>query len=123
MKGIRDTMNEILTVIQTETKQKIKHTFIGSAEVDEKVRSLVFRCMHDNLAYYLGLSRVGYIVVNRHQRVKLHPSSTLLSLNVISDWVVFSKVLKTSEDFITEVTPIPHGTIENAKKRQYITSS
>lgn len=120
MKGVRETMNEILTVLRKEADLKLKHVFLDASSSDKKVASLVFENMKGNLAYYLGHESAGYLVVNNKKRVQIHPSSSVLSLGLQPSWVVFSKLLKTSDDFITEVTPVHQDVVREAVRQNRI---
>ncbi|XP_045199869.2 uncharacterized protein LOC123554061 [Mercenaria mercenaria] len=114
MKGVRDMMNEMITVLKKELELKIKHEFKDPQEADSRVQNLIFECMTSKLGYYLGHESAGYLIVNRLQRVQLHPSSAVLSLGFEPSWVVFNRVLKTSADFMTEVTPVLDDVVEDA---------
>lgn len=121
IKGVRDMMNEILTILRKEADLKLKHVFADAAVSDKKVKKLVFDCMKGNLAYYLGHENAGFLVVNRHQRVTIHPSSTLMSLGLQPTWVVYNRLLRTSADYMTEVTPVEESYLEEAKAQKKIT--
>jgi ATP-dependent RNA helicase DHX8/PRP22 len=114
MKGVRDMMNEMVSVIKKDLDLKIKHEFKSPQDSDACVQNLIFECMTSKLAYYLGHESAGYLIVDRHQRVQLHPSSAILSLAFQPGWVVFNRVLKTSADFMTEVTPLSDDVVKDA---------
>ena len=114
MKGVRDMMNEMVYVLKKDMDFKIKHEYKDSQDSDPRVQKLIFECMTSKLGYYLGHESAGYLIVNRLQRVQLHPSSSVLSLGDEPCWVVFNRVLKTSADFITEVTPVSQDLVKAA---------
>ncbi|XP_045199868.2 uncharacterized protein LOC123554058 [Mercenaria mercenaria] len=120
MKGVRDMTNEITSILKKDLGLKIKHEFKSPEEADRLVQSLIFECMASNLGYYLGHECAGYLIINRFQRVKLHPSSAILALGLQPSWVVFNKVLKTSEDFITEVTPVSSEVVNDAVEKKKV---
>ncbi|WAR27227.1 DEAHC-like protein [Mya arenaria] len=115
MKVVRDMVNEICTSLKRELDVKIQHEFIEVAEAESRIGKLIFECMYSNLGYYLGHESAGYLIVNRNHRVQIHPSSALISLGLQPEWIIFNKVLKTSSDFITEITPVPEQYIEEAE--------
>ncbi|WAR27224.1 DEAHC-like protein [Mya arenaria] len=115
MKSVRDMVNEICTSLKRELDVKIQHKFIEVAEAESRIGKLIFECMYSNLGYYLGHESAGYLIVNRNHRVQIHPSSALISLGCQPEWIVFNRVLKTSADFITEITPVPEDYIEEAE--------
>lgn len=114
MKNVREMTNEIIASLKKEMNMKVKHSFRDPEVADNLVQKLIFECMSTNLGYYLGHESVGYLVVNRHQRVQIHPSSSLKALGFQPVWVVFNKVLRTSADFMTEVTPVSSDTVDKA---------
>ncbi|XP_045199872.2 uncharacterized protein LOC123554063 [Mercenaria mercenaria] len=120
MKGVREMMNEILSTLKKEFDFNIKHKFQPPDDADGVVKQLVFDCMMNNLAIYLGHESAGYLIVKRMQRVQLHPGSALVSLGSHPEWVVFNRVLKTSADFMTEVTAVSLSTIKEAVKSKRI---
>ncbi|KAH3810894.1 uncharacterized protein LOC127836572 [Dreissena polymorpha] len=115
MKGVRDMVNEICTTLKKEMGLKIKHEFTEPISANEKIKALIFDCMHRNLGYYLGHESAGYVITERNQRVQLHPSSVIWPLGLHPTWIVFNRVLKTSNDYITEITPIEQQIIADAK--------
>ncbi|WAR27219.1 DEAHC-like protein [Mya arenaria] len=115
MKGVRDMVNEICTTLTRDLDVKIQHKFIEVADAESRIGKLIFECMDYNLGYYLGHEEAGYVIVNRNHRVQIHPSSALISLGLQPEWIVFYKVLKTSADFLTEITPVPEKYIEEAE--------
>ena len=120
MKGVRDIMNEIITILRKEVNLKLKHAFADPVFSDGQIKKLVFNCLKNNLAYYLGHESAGFLVVSRYQQVCVHPSSTIMSLGLQPTWVVFNRLLRTSEDFMTEVTPVEDELIQEAKLQSKI---
>ncbi|WAR27221.1 DEAHC-like protein [Mya arenaria] len=116
MKGVREMVDEICTSLKRELDVNIRHNFIEVAEADSRIGKLIFECMYSNLGYYLGHESAGYLIVNRNHRVQIHPSSALISLGCQPEWIVFNRVLKTSADFITEITPVPEDYIKEAER-------
>lgn len=120
MKCVREMMNEVFTVLRKETNIKLKHVFADPLKSDEIVQTLIFECMKGNLAYYLGHENAGYLVLSRQQRVQVHPSSALISLGSESQWVVYNRLIRTSADFITDVTPVDISKVKEAVSKKQI---
>ena len=115
MKTVRETVNEISTCLKKELNLKVKHEFLPVSKGDEIIQELIFSCMYTNLGYYLGHESAGYVVLRHQQhRVQLHPSSALLSLDLKPQWIVFNRVLQTSADYVTEVTPVSDDVLQKA---------
>lgn len=114
MKGVREMVNEVSTIMKKEMDLQIKQEFRKPEDADPLLQNIVFECMSANLGFYLGHEEAGYLIMNRKQRVHLHPSSALLSLGFHPCWVVFNRVLRTSADFLLEVTPVPDILIKDA---------
>lgn len=121
IKVVRNTVNEVIATLLKEHNLKIKHEFQDPSKVDNDVLKIVFQCMMSNLCYYLGHMDAGYMVINRLQRVQFHPSSSIYALGYQPNWAVFNRVLKTSADFIMEVTPVSQELIDEAVKENKIT--
>ncbi|KAL4236388.1 hypothetical protein ACF0H5_004773 [Mactra antiquata] len=120
LKAVRDMVNEVVFILKKEYNMQIKHSFGDADVVDSKVQHLIFDSMSSNLGYYLGHDQAGYMIPDRMERVKLHPSSSLHMLGLHPTWIVFSKSLKTSDDFLTDVTPVALEAIEDAVKNKRI---
>lgn len=120
IKGVREIVKEIMNTLLREYNLKIKYELKQPSESDSVALVLIFHCMLSNLCYYLGHETAGYLIVSRHQRVQLHPSSSLKALGCQFKWVVFNRVLKTSADFITEVTPVTSELIDEAISKNKI---
>ena len=115
MKNIREMVKEILTVLQREGGINIKYEFSSSKDTDETLLSLIFRNTMQNMCIFLGHEKAGYLTLRRKQRVQIHPSSSFLPLGIQPTWVVYGQLLRTTDDFITDVTAIPDQLIDEAE--------
>ena len=106
MKGVRETINEILNILRKETKEDVKFSLKPGDEIDVLLQSLVIDCMKSNVCCFLGHEQAGYITGKQLQHVQIHPSSSLKSLGQIPKLLVYWQLLQTSRTFITNLTPI-----------------
>ncbi|XP_078618515.1 uncharacterized protein LOC144886044 [Branchiostoma floridae x Branchiostoma japonicum] len=84
----------------------IPEDFAPVETVNAKLPRLILGAYCNNLCVFSGHERAGYIVGRLRQCVHIHPSSALTHLGVQHKWVVFDEILRTSRDFIINVTPV-----------------
>ena len=120
IRGVRDTVNEVLNVLRRDQGTKHKFQLKSPADVDTKLQKMLFKTFSRNLCNFLGHDKAGYLVVNKYQHVKVFPGSSLKSLGLLPDWIVIEQVLKTSNDFAINITIVPDEWIHEAMKERMI---
>ncbi|CAC5386483.1 DHX8 [Mytilus coruscus] len=116
IRGVRDTVNEVLNVLRKDQGPKHKFQLKSPSDVDNKLQKMLFETFSRNLCHFLGHEKAGYLVVNKDQHVQLFPGSSLKSLGLLPNWIVIEQVLKTSNDFAINVTIVPDKWIYEAMK-------
>ncbi|CAH1229647.1 DHX8 [Branchiostoma lanceolatum] len=84
----------------------ISEDFAPVETVNIQLPRLILGAYCNNLCVFSGHERAGYIVGRLRQCVHIHPSSALKHLGEQHKWVVFDEILRTSRDFIINVTPV-----------------
>ena len=106
MKGVRETVNEILTILRKEMEEEIKFSLRPGTEVDQLLQCLVIDCMKHNVCCFLGHEQAGYVTGKHFHCVQVHPSSSLKALGQIPRLVVYWQLLHTTKAFVTNLTPV-----------------
>lgn len=120
IRGIRETVNEVLNILTKEPGKKLKFELNSPQEVDIKLQKMLFKTFRRNICHYLGHERAGYIIVEKDQQVQLFPASSLKSLGLQPDWLVIEQVLKTSRDFAINVTTVSNEWILEALEKEWL---
>lgn len=113
MKAIRETVKEMLDILKKEMKIDVKYKLCPEETTDVAIQKLVIECMLSNFCFYLGHERAGYITTDLLQHVQIHPGSSLVSMGQQPKWIVYDQILKTSEDYVTNVSPVADECVEN----------
>ncbi|KAI8520764.1 hypothetical protein Bbelb_005180 [Branchiostoma belcheri] len=95
----------------------IPEDFAPVETVNVQLPRLVLAAYCNNLCVFSGHERAGYIVERLQQCVHIHPSSALKHLGAQHKWVVFDEILRTSRDFIINVTPVDIEWLEDVASR------
>ena len=106
IKGVREAVNEVLTVLRKEMKEEIKFELLPGAEIDGILQALIIISLRKNVCCFLGHEQAGYITVKQLQNVHIHPSSSLKSLGQSPRLFVYWQLLQTSRAFVTNLTPV-----------------
>ena len=112
MKGIREAVKEIIDILKKEMKLYVKYELCPLQKADTEIQRLLIKCMTTNLCFYLGHERAGYITTDLHQHVQIHPSSSLVCLGQQPKWIVYEQILKTTDDFVTNISPVSEDDME-----------
>ncbi|MEW8541894.1 MAG: oligonucleotide/oligosaccharide-binding fold domain-containing protein [Candidatus Thiodiazotropha sp.] len=115
MKGIRETINETLTILKREMKEDIKFELKQGNNTDELLQGLVIKCMKSNVCCFLGHEQAGYITTKQLQHVQIHPSSSMKSLGQTPRFLVYWQLLQTSRTFITNLTPVDEDSLKKSE--------
>ncbi|ESO86978.1 hypothetical protein LOTGIDRAFT_166714 [Lottia gigantea] len=111
LQGACELVDEICSIFKLNWSTVVKKTFSTKVELEEALQKLILFAFYENIVHSLGHARMGYYIPSLRQRVFIHPSSALNSLNDSSQWLVFINMLKTSRDYITVVTPVEESWI------------
>ena len=111
IRGVRDTVNEICSVLNKAFHLVIKHSADDTSKTDKLLQNILFECFSSNICHFLGHERAGYYSVSLNQLVHIHPSSVMKPLGLFPQWVSFEHVLKTSKDFVTGITPVDDSVV------------
>ena len=115
MKGIRETIKEVLTILKREMKEEIKFELKQGDNTDELLQGLVIKCMKNNVCCFLGHEQAGYITAKQLQHVQIHPSSSMKSLGQTPRLLVYWQLLQTSRTFITNLTPVEEELLKKSE--------
>ncbi|XP_074645035.1 uncharacterized protein LOC141901597 [Tubulanus polymorphus] len=114
MRMTRDTEKELSKQLDKELGIKLPSHFRSEEDSERLILPILFDTFSSNLCIYAGHARIGYTSVKSGQQVKLHPSSALNYLGETPKWLVFESVLKTSDSFILNVTPVNDSLVRMA---------
>ena len=106
LKGKRETIKDVLTILKREMKEEIKFELKQEDNIDNLLQGLVIKCMKNNVCCFLGHEQAGYITAKQLQHVQIHPSSSMKSLGQTPRLIVYWQLLQTSRTFITNLTPV-----------------
>ncbi|XP_060068693.1 uncharacterized protein LOC132548818 [Ylistrum balloti] len=112
IKGLRETVKEILMTLTREMKINVPFKFADPANVDPLMIKPLLKVFRENISHYLGHPKAGYVLAMKDQRVQVHPSSVLISLASQPEWVVFDQVTRTSRDFAMTITSISEDIVK-----------
>ncbi|VDI41954.1 ATP-dependent RNA helicase DHX8/PRP22 [Mytilus galloprovincialis] len=114
LRGIRETVNEILSVLKKEHGIHLRFQMQPPTDVDDKLHKMLFNVFRQNICHFLGHDKAGYLDIHKDQIVQIFPASSLKPLGLQPDWIVLERVLKTSRDFATNITPVKDMWIDDA---------
>ena len=115
LKGIRETVNEVLTILKREMKEEIRFELKKDDNIDELLQESVIKCMRNNVCCFLGHEQAGYITANQLQHVQIHPSSSMKSLGQTPRLLVYWQLLQTSRPFVTNLTPVDEELLKKSE--------
>jgi ATP-dependent RNA helicase DHX8/PRP22 len=110
MRIIKETLMELLRILTKQLNIHINCAFkIDHGEANAKIQRCIFSCFKSNLCHYSGHHRIGYLSSQERLRAQtgvLFPSSSLCFLDQKPKWLVYDRILQTSQKFILNVTSI-----------------
>ena len=101
-----ETIKELKLTLKHELEITIPNTLQKDENTDVKLQKILFSCYATNLCLFTGHEKKGYRVLSSDQCVQVHPSSALKFLGATPQFIVFDQLLKTSRDFVVNVTPV-----------------
>ena len=109
-----DTVKELTLVLKHELKIDVQDaTAEDLSPRGDTLRKILLSCYIENLCMFTGHERAGYLAATLDQCVTLHPSSALKVLNFNPRFAVYGQVLKTSREFLLNVTPVDEEWLED----------
>ncbi|XP_048576550.1 ATP-dependent RNA helicase DEAH12, chloroplastic isoform X2 [Nematostella vectensis] len=119
-----DTMRDLKFSLEHDLSIKNARTWkwspLDDAVVNETLQKIVMSCFSENLCVFSGHSRVGYKNLYDGEYVQLHPSSAINFIGTEPKFLVYEKTLRTTQDFIINVTPIEEAWLLDAVDRNSI---
>ncbi|KAK3584664.1 hypothetical protein CHS0354_001244 [Potamilus streckersoni] len=106
LRGVRETMNELRTILKRDLREDILFEFRSVEGADSILKKVLIETLKQNVCCFLGHEKAGYFNLVNHHHVQIHPSSVLKPLDLHPELIVYEQVLKTSADFVTNITPI-----------------
>ena len=105
LKTVRDIASEIKFTIKKELSMKCLDTK-KVENMSEMITEIMMLSFPENISRYTEHQESGYAMVSSNMCVKVHPSSALKSLSHTTKWIVFTHLLKTTQDFALNVSPV-----------------
>ena len=111
-----DTVKELNLVLKHELRIQVEGTPTEerTSGRDETLRKILLSCYVTNLCMFTGHERAGYRAVRLNQCVQIHPSSALKVFSFNPRFIVYGQLLKTSRDFLLNVTPVEEEWLEES---------
>lgn len=107
MRMAYETVKDLNMLLKRELNiVNIQWATFSREETDKILQKTLFSCYLSKLCVFTGHEKVGYQTVAGNHFVKIHPSSAIKFMGEYPTFVVYEKILKTSQDFIINVTPI-----------------
>ena len=100
------TIKELKLTLKHELGVTIPDTLQQDENTDVKLQKILLSCYATNLCVFTGHEKTGYRVLSSNQCVQVHPSSALKYLGATPQFIVFDQLLKTSRDFVVNVTTV-----------------
>ena len=117
MRIIEDTMKELRHILEQRLHIKLSLK-LGSLQAAEcYICKLYFDAFLNNLAVYLGNERIGYLTMTENSGTfVVFPGSALKQLGSSSlpKYVIYEKILKTSQQFLTQVMHVKQEWVDEA---------
>jgi len=101
-----ETIKELKLALKHELNIRVPDASQQTDRTDRKLQRILVSCYAANLCVFTGHRRAGYRVAAFNHCAQLHPSSTLKFLGETPQFIVFEQLLKTSRDFLINVTPV-----------------
>ena len=114
MRRVEETVKELQTVLQTHAK-KISSTLKDLKHAETCLPKILFLSFLNNIGVFTGHERAGYILAeNQTDSSFIFPGSALSSQNLMPQYLVYERILKTSRQFLLQVMPVKSEWIQEA---------
>ena len=114
MRRVEETVKELLKIALTHAI-KIPTALRDLKSAEAHLPKIFFFSFLNNIAVFTGHERAGYILSeNQTDPSFVFPGSVLSSQNLVPQYLVYEKVLKTSRQFLLQVMPVKPEWIKEA---------
>ena len=101
-----ETIKELKLALKHELNIRVPDASQQNDRTDRKLQRILVSCYAANLCVFTGHQKAGYRVAAFSHCAQLHPSSALKFLGETPQFIVFEQLLKTSREFLINVTPV-----------------
>ncbi|CAH1800432.1 unnamed protein product [Owenia fusiformis] len=113
MRMTRDSVKELRDVLEKDLSIQVEYSFNDDTAASmAKLKMILQDCYKQNVCIFSGHDKLGYYSPALEQYVKVHPGSSLRMQGLQPKWLVFVQHLKTSQDFIVDLTPVDESWVE-----------
>ena len=114
MRRVEETVKELQKILQTHEK-KISTTLKDTKNAETHLQKILFLSFLNNIGVFTGHERAGYILAeNQTDSSFIFPGSALSSQNLMPQYLVYERILKTSRQFLLQVMPVKSEWIQEA---------
>ena len=116
-----ETVRELQEILYRNLRISLPCQIAKINDAENKLPKLFFEAFIHNISIFLGHERAGYMTEKlSKESVIIFPGSTLCQLNLTPMYVVYEKVLKTSQQFMIQVLPVEEEWVQKAISDQQI---
>ncbi|XP_054715382.1 uncharacterized protein LOC129224860 [Uloborus diversus] len=106
MRSAHDLISELTHILQKELDLKMSVKFNDEVTPD-MLLELIFCSFSENLCVFSGHNKFGYKSPNLAGSLVIHPSSSLCTFGKYRpDFIIYDSILKTSETFLINISPV-----------------
>ncbi|KAG8184803.1 hypothetical protein JTE90_001500 [Oedothorax gibbosus] len=117
------TIKDILFSLHMDLSIRVLRRY-NNAAFKSNFEKIVFNCFSENLCMYSGHPRVGYFSFILNDSLYIHPSSSLYYLGKdLPQFLVYSTLMQTSQNFLMDVTPINESVVNKSYHKGSFTMS
>ncbi len=122
---VEEMVKEHFHIISTHLKIKRPSIIVPNVEVAEKkLLKIYFNSFIWNLGIYLGHDRAGYMTPKiAGEQLIAFPGSSLAQCNVVPQYLVYEKTLKTTQQYMLQIVAVENEWIEEAKEKGILSNS
>ena len=114
MRRVEETVKELQKILLTHMK-KIATTLKSIEKAETYLPEILFLSFLNNIGVFTGHERAGYILAeNQTDSSFIFPGSALSSQNLMPQYLVYERILKTSRQFLLQVMPVKSEWIQEA---------
>ena len=117
MRLVEETVKELFHIMSSHLKINRPSIKVPNIEIAEKkLLKLYFYSFVWNLGIYLGHENAGYMTPKiAGEQLVVFPGSSLVQCNVVPQYLVYEKMLKTTQQYLLQVVAVENEWIEEAK--------
>ncbi|CAL4117859.1 unnamed protein product, partial [Meganyctiphanes norvegica] len=106
MRVARETISDLKTTLDKDLNIQVEFKFKDESIINDELPRLLLEAFPSNLGYFSGHEKAGYLLGRDETSVHLHPGSALYVVANFPQWIVFEEVLKLSQDYMLNATPV-----------------